>query len=164
MPNDIPAATPTAMFTLDRNPFGRLVLIAEDGTVHEGVVPVRAFPISAPQGGIGLMSTDGHEVVWIPRLEDVPAAQRRMIEEELASREFMPEIHRIVSVSTYATPSVWTVQTDRGETSLVLRGEEDIRRLAGNTLMVSDSHGIHYLVRDLMALDKPSRKILDRFL
>jgi hypothetical protein len=164
MPNDIPATTPTPMFTLDRNPFGRLVLIAEDGTVHEGVVPVRAFPISAPQGGIGLMSTDGHEVVWIPRLEDVPQAERDMIEAELASREFMPEIERIVSVSTYATPSVWTVQTDRGQTELVLRGEEAIRRRAGSTLLVSDTHGIHYLIRDLMALDKHSRKILDRFL
>ncbi|NOV22896.1 DUF1854 domain-containing protein [Cupriavidus necator] len=164
MPNDIAAAAPAPVFTLDRNPFGRLVLIAEDGTVHEGVVPVRAFPISAPRGGIGMMSTDGHEVVWIPRLEDLPIAERDMIEAELASREFMPEIERIVSVSTYATPSVWTVKTDRGQTDLVLRGEEAIRRLAGSTLLVSDTHGIHYLIRDLMALDKHSRKILDRFL
>lgn len=164
MPDDIQAATQTAMFTLARNAFGRLVLTDADGTVHEGVVPVRAFPISAPQGGIGLMSTDGHEVVWIPRLEDLPQAERSLIEEELASREFMPEIRHIVSVSTYATPSVWTVQTDRGQTSLVLRGEEAIRRLTGSTLLVSDSHGIHYLIRDLMALDKHSRKILDRFL
>jgi hypothetical protein len=160
---DIYAAA-SATFTLSRNPFGRLTLIHGDGTVHEGVVPVRAFPISAPQGGIGMMSADGHEVVWIPRLESLPAAERSMIEEELASREFMPEIEHIVEVSTFATPSVWTVQTDRGRTSLVLRGDEAIRRLSGNTLMVSDSHGIHYLIRDLMALDKRSRKLLDRFL
>ncbi|MNT86804.1 hypothetical protein D3C72_2271410 [compost metagenome] len=102
--------------------------------------------------------------MWIPRLEDVPQAERDMIEAELASREFMPEIQRIVSVSTYATPSVWTVQTDRGKTELVLRGEEAIRRLAGSTLLISDTHGIHYLIRDLTALDKHSRKILDRFL
>ncbi|MEM5428938.1 DUF1854 domain-containing protein [Cupriavidus oxalaticus] len=157
-------AAATATFTLSRNPFGRLTLIHGDGTIHEGVVPVRAFPISAPQGGIGMMSADGHEVVWIPRLEALPANERRMIEEELASREFMPEIERIIEVSTFATPSVWTVQTDRGRTSLVLRGEEAIRRLSGNTLMVSDSHGIHYLIRDLMVLDKHSRKLLDRFL
>ncbi|WP_255519763.1 DUF1854 domain-containing protein [Cupriavidus sp. IK-TO18] len=157
-------AAASAAFTLSRNPFGRLTLNHGDGTIYEGVVPVRAFPISAPQGGIGMMSADGHEVVWIPRLEALPANERRMIEEELASREFMPEIERIVEVSTFATPSVWTVQTDRGRTSLVLRGEEAIRRLSGNTLMVSDSHGIHYLIRDLMALDKHSRKLLDRFL
>lgn len=158
------SAAASATFTLSRNPFGRLTLHRGDGTSYEGVVPVRAFPISAPQGGIGMMSADGHEVVWIPRLEALPAAERGMIEEELASREFMPEIGRIVEVSTFATPSVWTVQTDRGQTRLVLRGEEAIRRLSGNTLLVSDSHGIHYLIRDLTALDKHSRKLLDRFL
>ncbi|RZT42874.1 cyanophycin metabolism-associated DUF1854 family protein [Cupriavidus agavae] len=151
-------------FTLTRNRLGKLVLTFADGTQHEGVVPVRAFPISAAEDGLGLMSTDGRELVWVPRLATLPAPTREMIEAELASREFMPEIEKIVGVSTYATPSVWTVKTDRGQTDLVLRGEEDIRRLTGNTLLISDSHGIHYLIRDQFALDKPSRKILDRFL
>ncbi len=111
-----------------------------------------------------MMSTDGHELAWISRLDRLAAPQRALVEEELAAREFMPEIGRIVSVSTFATPSEWTVQTDRGQTTLILRGEEDIRRLAGTTLLISDSHGIHYLIRDLMALDRHSRKLLDRFL
>jgi hypothetical protein len=135
-----------------------------DGILHEGVVPVRAFPIAAPDDGVGMISADGRELAWLPRLDALPAPVREMIEAELASREFMPEIRRIRSVSTYATPSTWEVETDRGVTSLVLRGEEDIRRLAGNTLLISDSHGIHYLVRNLLGLDKASRKLLDRFL
>jgi len=154
----------TPDFTLSRNDFGKLVLTLADGTSHEGVVPVRAFPISAPDDGLSLMSTDGHELAWIPRVDALPAPARTLIEAELAAREFMPEIRQILGVSTYATPSTWTVQTDRGQTDLVLRGEEDIRRLAGSTLLISDSHGIHYLIRDLLALDKSSRKILDRFL
>jgi hypothetical protein len=149
---------------LSRNPFGKLVLTTADGTAHEGVVPVRAFPIAAPDDGVGMISTDGRELAWIPRLDTLPAPMRALIESELAAREFMPEIRSIVGVSTYATPSVWTVRTDRGQTDLVLRGEEDIRRLTGSTLLISDNHGIHYLIRDLSALDKPSRKILDRFL
>jgi hypothetical protein len=32
------------------------------------------------------------------------------------------------------------------------------------TLLTAGSHGIHYLPRDIQALDKTSRKILDRFL
>ena len=148
-------------FTLSRNGFGKLVVTLADGTSHEGVLPVRAFPISAADDGVSLMSTDGHELAWLPRLDALPAQTRVLVEAELAAREFMPEIRKIVGVSTYAT---WTVQTDRGQTDLVLRGEEDIRRLSGNTLLISDSHGIHYLIRDQFALDKPSRKILDRFL
>lgn len=154
----------TPAFTLSRNSLGKLVLTTSEGMQHEGVVPVRAFPISAADDGVGMMSTDGKELAWIPRLDALPAATRELIEAELASREFMPEIRKILRVSTYATPSVWTVQTDRGQTDLILRGEEDIRRLTGTTLLISDSHGIHYLIRDQLTLDKPSRKILDRFL
>ena len=154
----------TPDFSLSRNGFGKLVMTLADGTVHEGVVPVRAFPISAADEGLSLMSTDGRELAWITQPAALPAPMHTLIEAELGAREFMPEIRKIVGVSTYATPSTWTVQTDRGQTDLVLRGEEDIRRLTGTTLLISDSHGIHYLIRDLLSLDKHSRKILDRFL
>ncbi len=151
-------------FSLHRNSFGRLVLTGADGVAHDNVIPVRAFPVSAPDGGLSVVSSDGHELVWIDRLEQVGAEVRKLIEEELASREFMPEISRIVGVSTYATPSDWTVQTSRGVTTFTLKGEEDIRRLPNSALLIADSHSIQFLVRDLKALDKHSRKILDRFL
>lgn len=151
-------------FQLARNPYGKLVFTAADGTVHQEVAPVRAFPIADPANGIALMSLDGHELAWVDRLTDLPDAIRTLLEEELGSREFMPEIHRIREVSSFATPSTWQVETDRGDTALVLKGEEDIRRLNHSSLMIADSNGIHFLIRDLNSLDKASRKILDRFL
>lgn len=152
------------VFQLRRNAFGRLVYLGADGATHEGVIPVRAFPISEADRGLSLVTSDGHELLWIERLADVPAAERALMEEELAGREFMPEIHKLVSVSTFATPSTWKVETDKGPTAFTLRGEEDIRRLSQHTLLIADSHGIFYLVRDVLSLDKHSRKLLDRFL
>ena len=87
-----------------------------------------------------------------------------MLEEELVAREFAPEIQRIKSVSTFSTPSTWVVETDRGETSFVLKGEEDIRRLQGPTLMISGGSGVQFVVRDRLALDRASRRLLERFL
>ncbi|MBP9806586.1 MAG: DUF1854 domain-containing protein, partial [Candidatus Accumulibacter sp.] len=58
----------------------------------------------------------------------------------------------------------WQVETDRGAASLILKGEEDIRRLTPPALLIADSHGIHFLIRDRYALDQPSQRILDRFL
>ena len=81
-----------------------------------------------------------------------------------ASVEFMPVIQRVCSVSGYATPSTWRVETDRGDTTLVLNAEEDIRRLAPPTLMIMDSRGIQFLIRNPLNLDAASRRILDRFL
>jgi len=154
----------TLSFELYRDALGRLACVGPDGVRHEGVLPVRAFPISSPDQGLSLVASDGHELAWIERLQDLPPAQRELIEAELASREFMPEIRRITAVSAYATPSTWRVDTDRGPTAFVLRGEEDIRRLAGQALLISDSHGIHYLIRDPARLDRASRQMLDRFL
>ena len=157
------SADTTMELDLARDPFGRLVL-RRDGERHVGVVPVRAFPIGAPDEGIALMSVDGQELAWIPRLERLAPAARALVQDELGSREFMPEIRAIRAVSAYATPSVWTVDTDRGETTLTLKGEEDIRRLARGMLLIADLQGIHYLIRDVAALDRRSRRILDRFL
>ncbi|HEY3433276.1 MAG TPA: DUF1854 domain-containing protein [Rhodocyclaceae bacterium] len=151
-------------FQLERDVLGRLIFTAADGEVHVGVVPVRAFPIGQPDRGISLVSPDGHELAWIDQLTDLPEPLRTLVQDELSSREFMPEIRQLLAVSTFATPSTWAVETDRGTVDFVLKGEEDIRRINGPTLLISDSHGIHYLIRDQMALNRVSRKLLDRFL
>ena len=151
-------------FRLTRNAFGRLVLELSDGSVHEAVVPVRAFPIGAPDEGLALMGSHGHELAWVDRLSELDPATRALLEEELASREFMPEIRRIVDVSGFVTPCTWEVETDRGTTRFLLKGEESIRRLPAPALLVADAHGIQYLIRDPQALDRKSRKLLDRFL
>jgi hypothetical protein len=151
-------------FSLTRNAFGRLVFESAEAGKHEGVVPVRAFPIAAPDEGLSLVNAEGRELAWIPSLSTLPAELRGLVEDELASREFLPQIARIVHVSSFATPSTWDVETDRGTARLVLKGEEDIRRVAQSSLLIADSHGVQYLIKDLAALDKHSRKILDRFL
>jgi hypothetical protein len=157
--------TSTDAFSLERNPFGTLVLTTAQGARHEGVVPVRAFPVQSPDDGISMVDLDGHEVAWIDALSAVPEPAQAVIRAALASREFMPVIEKIVSVSSYSTPCTWTVVTDRGDTQFVLRGDEDIRRIgADGALLVSDSHGIQFLVRDHAALDTYSKRILDRFL
>ena len=154
----------TSLFQLSRDCFGVLVLITGDGTVHQGVAPVRAFPIQSPEQGIALVLHDGREVAWIDAIADLAPAIGALVQEELDGRDFMPEIAHIASVSSFATPCTWRVKTDRGDTEFVLKGEEDIRRIGDASLLVADNHGIHYLVRNMFTIDKHSRKILDRFL
>jgi hypothetical protein len=154
----------SSQFKLERDSYGRLILTTENNERHEGITPVRAFPIGAPDEGISLVNYEGHEVGWADRVADLPEEARLLIEEELASREFVPEIRRILSVSSFACPSTWQLETDRGQTELILKGEEDIRRLSQTRLLIADSHGIQFLVRDMAALDRHSKKLLDRFL
>lgn len=149
---------------LQRNTQGRLVLTNADGTQHEAVVPVRAYPISAPDRMISLVGADGHELAWLDSLDQLSAEARQLVEEELRRREFMPEIKRLFGVSSFATPSTWDIETDRGRASLQLKGEEDIRRMGGGVMLIADAHGVQFMIRDVSALDRHSRKLLDRFL
>lgn len=160
-----PVFVPTDTFVLERNAFGKLVLTSAQGVRFEGVVPVRAFPVQSPQDGIAIVNLEGREVAWIDQLAQLPEPAQSLIQEELASREFMPVIDKIVSVTSFSTPCTWKVETDRGQTEFVLRGDEDIRRIGSEgALLVADSHGIQFLIRDPMELNTASRKILDRFL
>ena len=93
-------------FLLSRNSAGRLVLTMPDGQLFDGVTPVRAFPVTEPEGSIAIMSAEGKEIVWVDKPADLPEDVRGLVQEEVSSRELMPEIHRINSVSTVSTPSL----------------------------------------------------------
>lgn len=151
------------LHTLERDTLGRLILIDASGVRHVGVYPVRAFPITAAGAGISIMDQSGKELCWFDAVSAILEAELGLIEEEMAAREFMPVIEKITKVSTFATPSIWDIETDRGPTRIRLKGEEDIRRIAGNTLLIADSNGLQFLIKDATQLDKVSKKLLDRF-
>jgi len=149
---------------LSRNAFGRIDLVDAEGQFHASVTPVRAHPITAPDEGVSLVGQDGHELAWIPRLSALPPADRALLDAEFEVREFMPTVQALLSVSTFSTPSQWTVRTERGEAQFILKTEEDIRRLGEGKLLITSSHGLQFLVPDRFALDRHSRKLLERFL
>ncbi|MGB6241469.1 MAG: DUF1854 domain-containing protein [Castellaniella sp.] len=150
-------------FTLSQDTFGHL-LLSRPGQPDVIVTPVRSFPISAPDDCISLVDEQAQEQVWIARLQDLPDTLLHLIADDLAQRDFKPEVLRIQRTSGWTTPCRWDIDTDRGPAVLSLKSEDDIRRLSAHALLIADACGIHFLVRDLTALDRASRKILDRFL
>lgn len=155
----------TGEILLTRNAHGRLCLTLPDGTVHEALTPVRAFPIAAPDEGISLVGSDGKEVYWIERLSDMAQPMRLLLEEDFAVREFVPEVLRIATIDSISVPSVWTMETDRGTTQLGLKAEEDIRKLDGRYhLLITSRDGVQYRISDSRQLDKQSQKYLELFL
>ena len=151
-------------FRLERDAFGRIALIDAQGVRHEGIVPVRAFPLTGPDGGLSLVGTDGRERAWIERIDQLPPALRELLDADLAARDFAPTLTRLHAVSSFGVPSTWTVSTDRGDTRFVLKAEEDIRRLEGGALLIASAQGLQFRVPDPKALDRASRKLLERFL
>jgi hypothetical protein len=145
------------MLELSKNSFGRLVFGKTE------VVPIRAFPVTSPRSGISLADSNGKELAWIENLDDLEEGDRKLVEEALQAREFLPEILRLSSVSRHAAPCEWRVETDKGKTAFTLDSEDDIRRVSSH-LVVTDSHGVSFLIKDPAALDRHSRRLLASFL
>ncbi|MFM1948439.1 MAG: hypothetical protein RL706_460 [Pseudomonadota bacterium] len=148
----------------DQNAAGRWFFVSAEGVEHEPVMAVRSFPVAAPEEGIAVVDVDGKELLWIPHLNQLSESVRVQIVKAMTQREFMPQIMKLHGVSSFVTPCTWDVETDRGATSLLLKGEEDIRRLSATVLLVTDGHGVQFLIRNLAQMDRHSRKLLDRFL
>ncbi|MGQ0634275.1 MAG: cyanophycin metabolism-associated DUF1854 family protein [Planctomycetaceae bacterium] len=157
----MPDASP---FHLTLDSFGRLVLTLPSGENHVGVVPVRAFPFSQPAGWVVFCDENGREVYCLQEPAQLTDDSRRLLEEELARREFVPQIERIADVTPGAEPTEWNVVTDRGSARFRLVSEDHIRRIGEHAALITDSHGVRYLIADLQALDAHSRRLLRRYL
>jgi hypothetical protein len=149
-------------FLLQHDALGRLVLIDADGVRYEDVEVNRAFPISCPGEWISVNDAQGHEVLCIRRLDQLPPDLRRIVEEELAQSEFVPIIRRLTDVQAHVSPSRWEVETDRGPAVFFLDSDEALRRLGPFTALFIDTHGIRYLIPDTRKLPTPSRRLLER--
>ncbi|MEY3871139.1 MAG: hypothetical protein RLZZ296_134 [Pseudomonadota bacterium] len=154
----------TLNFEFDCDAAGHWFYVSNQGVRHEQVIAVRAFPVAAPDESVALVDAEGHELLWIATLNDLSAGLRANVLRALTQREFMPRILKLRGVSSLVAPCTWDIETDRGDTSLLLKGEEDIRRLSATVLLVTDSHGVQFLIRDMAQMDRHSRKLLDRFL
>jgi len=149
---------------LSRDALGRLVLTAPDGSVHAGVIPVRCFPFTAPQEWISLCREDGTEAHLLPTLAGLAPETRALLEAELERREFVPVIRRVRGISPGAEPTLWRVETDRGETRFTLPSEDHVRQMGEHGALITDAQGVRYRILDTRALDARSRRYLDQYL
>jgi len=155
---------PNREFRLRIDPWGRLVYIDAQGDEYPDAVPVRAFPISDPAHWLMICDREGRELACIPEPSALPDAERRILEAELAQREFVPVIRQVIQVSSYLEPAEWEVETDRGRAHFILKTEEDVRRLGPYSALILDAQGVRYLVRDTRALNGYGRRAVERYL
>jgi hypothetical protein len=148
-------------FGLMRDQWGQLTFIDADGQKHANVAPVALFPISQPDAWISIRQPDGTELACVEDPRTLPADVWQLLREDLARREFVPIIRRIIRVSGNSEPCEWQVDTDRGPTRFVLKSEEDVRRIGDHEILILDAHGTRYHIPDLSAVDVKSRRIVE---
>jgi hypothetical protein len=158
------ASLESTWLKLVRGADGALQAIESTGGHHEGLVPIRLFPLTDPDHWIVLVDRQGREVATIAEPSELDTVSAELLHEELRSREFVPHIDRILWVSGNSEPCQWRVLTDRGITEFVLNDEKDIRRLGTHGVLVIDAHGIRYLIPDDRVLDRYSRRTVEWYI
>lgn len=140
-----------------------LALIDDAGLRHENVRPVRLFPLTDPQHWIALVGENGRELACIEELNTLDNEQRQILAAALAKREFVPVIQSIRQITRATDGHDWHVETDRGPTVFRLETDESIQSLGGSRLVIFDKTGTRYLIPDVAALDRDSRRKLERY-
>ena len=156
-----PAPTPSPGWRLVCRPHGHVDFVDATGKVFIDVDVLRAFPVTAPQGPVAIVSAEGDELAWFDSLEGIPADLRDGIVAELATREFLPTIERIEAISDDDPPE-WSVVTDRGHRRFLLTSVDDIDRLPDGSAFVVDATGVRYRIADIASLDPTSVRLLEK--
>ena len=147
---------------IEEDPFGGLVLVDGTGDRIGGLRPVRAFPLTAPDRHISLLDAEGHEVGVIRDAGELDPKSLEALEGELEMVYFMPRVLRIRSVLSSHGMTTWELETDRGPRTVYVRDRNDIRRLRGGRVVMTDVNGVKYDIPNWRELDKRSSEMLEQ--
>ena len=140
----------------------RLQMREGEGAWRE-VSVVRLFPLSDPGGWLAVVDDKQADIGLLSDLEGYEPDQRALIEDELRRRYLTPVITAITAIRHRGDVAEWTVETDRGETSIVVRNvREKVKEPLPEHLTIEDARGNRYEIPDRTALDAASRRLLDR--
>jgi ATP-binding cassette subfamily B protein len=157
------AGIDVSRLTLERDSDGNLWSVDPSGKARERVVPRRCFPLTYPAGFVSLVGEHGRDRACIEDPNTLGEETRHVLLSALGENEFLPKVTRIESVAHEATWSEWHVETDRGARVFVVEQEDHIRRLDDGRHVITDAHGMRYLVPEPEKLDSYSRRWLGRY-
>jgi hypothetical protein len=137
-----------------------------EGQTYENIKLHRALPHSLPDDYISVQDIESKELFFIRSLYEFPKEQANLLARELAKRYYCPKIFGISSLIPKLGYLYFTVQTDSGEKSFVLRdATRNIVRISdGARILIMDVDGNRYQIDDVARLPHADFKKLEPYL
>jgi hypothetical protein len=121
--------------------------------------------LSHPAQDLSIRENGGTEAGLLRSLDSLDPDSRRLVEESLSRRYFVPVIHRIRDVIERFGTVEWKVDTDRGACRFTTRDLRDnVLRLRGRRYILQDVDENRYEIPDTAKLDSKSLASLFRHL
>jgi hypothetical protein len=149
------------------DPNNTIIETAPDGTLRSVVEgdrcglrleAMRAFPLSYPRRYIVLRDGAGKEIGIIENLDALPPAPRKLIEEQLHRRYFLPRVTAINFVVERFGSAQWELETDRGRRSVATgMMNEAVSEIEPGRYLITDVENNRYEIASLAELDPESQ-------
>jgi hypothetical protein len=134
------------------------VMARLDGAEPVAVRIVYACPMTEPGRNIGVLNEKGEAAAFVADLADLDPDSRRVAEQALGQRYFLPRITRVISANVAFGQRTIVVETDRGVRAFALKNvNRNVQRLDDDRLIIRDTCGNRYEIQSLGALDAASR-------
>lgn len=124
----------------------------------------RAFPLTNPENYIVLMKENGKQIGMIEDINKIDEESKRNILEELDTVFFVPQIKKIFWVKERFGSSRWKVETDRGIKEFATGSiHESVKEVEDGHIIITDTEGLQYEIKDINELPPKSRAIILRY-
>ena len=152
--------------TVKKNSDGWLRVMLKDGAVFDQVRAAYSFPVSHKQGFIVLskgIGADSQEIGIIKEVSGLSDEDQKTIIADAESRYFVPIIVDVLSIIRDIGINTWTVVTDRGASTFVVRkGRESTVNDNQGMITVTDVNENRYRIISVDTLPLKARKIIEK--
>jgi hypothetical protein len=149
---------------------GDTLSLTIDGAEHYPRVVLRpCFPVSMDRNYLSVRDADGEEQPELGVIEDwtlLAEPDRQAVARELGLYYFVPAIRRVYEVKDELGFLYWTVETDKGERSFVMRNNviQHAREVSPGRWLLIDVNQARYEIPDIGALDRQSQRLVENVL
>ncbi|MDX1933309.1 MAG: DUF1854 domain-containing protein [Capsulimonadales bacterium] len=117
----------------------------------------RAFPLDRPNEYIGLRDEKDKDIGMLRKPDGLDEASRKLLDEELERRYFIPKVTRVVDVKEEGGMVTWEVETDKGPRTFIVQGMRDsLFTIGKDRFLLADKDGVRYEFPDLGPLRRAS--------
>lgn len=141
-----------------------LCFIETDGKKQRAFLHL-AFPYDMSDGYISVLDSDENEIGMILNLSDLDNDSRAAAETELSRRYLTPKIKTLINMKEKGGFAFWEVDTDLGRKEFTVRDNfRNIFRVGELGAIIYDIDGNRFMIDDVTALDRRSRKKIELYL
>ncbi len=125
----------------------------------------RAFPFNNPDKYISVVDISGYEYGMIMDLAVFGEESRKLLQNALDRKYFMPNIEKIISIKEQFGFSFWKVETDRGYAEFSVKDTyKSIVKMSDKFVVIIDSNDSRFMIKDVFTLDSSSYKKIELYL